>query len=187
MANKEKKVFNTTQYSEESISTKLKIIYFFLLVFKIILFTPFIHMILKELPINYLNIIRYKTMDLRILWSLLISIFISFIFTKKTSIKNPLFLDDKIVISNKKKNNGNYEDIYIDKFKLLCGFNLIFIIPLGSVIALTISSILCIALSIIKPIMFLIPIIKYFLTLLILYIISTNFNKYTILYLKNKI
>lgn len=173
-------------YSPESISIKLKIIYFSMIIFKTLVLTPFIFLIAKDLLIGkFFTWININSFLIKI-GCLVISILLSLISTKKELIENPLFLDDNMIISNKKKSNGNYENVYTNKFKLLLGSNIICIIPLCFIISLTISSLVCLIFKLFPSMDSISLIIKYFLTLILLNSLSKTFNEPLIKYLRNK-
>lgn len=180
------KIKEISPYSQESIAIKLNILYFSLLLLKILILAPFIFMILRYLTASKLFIsIGFNGFLIKI-GSLIFSILLSLISTKKEIIKNPLFLDDNIVISNKKKSNGAYENIYTNKFKILLGFNIACIIPLCFIISLTISSLICLIIKLFSLSYSINLIIKYFLTLILLSSLSKSFNEPLIKYLRNK-
>lgn len=173
-------------YSPESINIKLKVIYFLILIFKILVFAPLIYLIVKDLLVGkFFTSVNISDFFVEI-GCLAISILLSLISTKKEPIKNPLFLDDNMIISNKKKNNGNYENIYANKFKLLLGFNIVCIIPLCFIISLTISSLICLIFNLFPTMASISMIIKYLLTLILLNSLLKTFNEPLIKYLRNK-
>lgn len=173
-------------YSPESIDIKLKIMYFSTLIFKILVLTPLIYLIIKDLLIEKFFTLIYVNNFLIITVSLIISTLLSLISTKKEPIKSPLFLDDNIIISNKKKSNGHYENVYANKFNLLLGFNIVCIIPLCFIISLTISSLICLIFNLFPSMANVSLIIKYLLTLILLNSSSKTFNEPLIKYLRNK-
>lgn len=180
------KIKEISPYSQESIDIKLNIIYFSLLLLKILILTPFIFLVIRYLTDSKFFMSIGLSSFLIKIGSLIFSILLSLISTKKKIIKNPLFLDDNIAISNKKKSNGTYENIYTNKFKILLGFNIACIIPLCFIIALTISSLICLIIKIFPLTNSISLIIKYFLTLILLSSLSKSFNEPLIKYLRNK-
>lgn len=184
-----KKIKNKNEihpYSKESIDNKLIIIYIMTITLKILTYTPFIYLIIKDIFIDNLSLLVNTSTILINIGCLSSSIIISLISTKKESIENPLFLDDDIVISNKQKKNGIYENVYLDKFKILIGVNFICIIPLCFIISLTISSIICFIFYLLPSISFLNSVVKYFLTLFLLNLLVKTFNEPLIKYLRDK-
>lgn len=181
-----KKTNEINQYSEDSINIKLKIIYFSIFLLKLLAITPFIFSSIKYLiTIKFFMLIKLNGLLVKVV-SLVISLLLCLITTKKKIIKNPLFLDDNIIISNRKKSNGYYENIYTNKFKIILGANIVCIIPLCFIIALTISSLICLVFKLFTLSDSMILIIKYFLTLILLNSFSKSFNELLIKYLRNK-
>lgn len=182
---KNNKKFENLQYSEESINLKIKILYFLTLAFKIAIFTPLIKIMFNTITNQFYIFLRINDLFLNLAF-LIVSILISLASTKKEIIKDPLFLDDKVVVSNRKKSNGYYEDIYLDKFKLLIGFTVIFIIPVSFIASLTISSLICLILGLIPILEVWIAVIKYILTIVIFKFLYNTFYKTFLRYLRNK-
>lgn len=181
---REKKVIHP--YSEESINLKLKIIYISSLILRMIIILPFLLLIHNNIYFYKMSFIYKIPKFIRILLCLIISIVLSVITTKKQTIKNPLFLDDSLVISNKKKSNGIYEDVSTSKFNLLFGFNIACIIPLSFILGLTISSILCLILNLFHMDYIVVSIIKYILTIIFFKMLANTFNNALIVYLRTK-
>lgn len=173
-------------YSPESIEIKLKVLYLLTLTFKTLALAPLIYLIIKEVLSGKLFILVNVSNFLITIGCLVTAILLSLISTRKNLIKNPLFLDDNMIISNKKKNNGHYENIYANKFKLLLGFNIICIIPLCFTISLTVSSLICLIFNLFPSMDSISLIAKYFLTLILLNSLSKTFNEPLIKYLRNK-
>lgn len=183
---KQNKTKEINQYSEDSINMKLNIIYFSIFLLKILAITPFIFFSIRYLIISKFFMLINSSGFLVKIISLIISVLLCLITTKKKIIKNPLFLDDNIIISNRKKSNGYYENIYANKFKILLGFNIVCIIPLCFIMALTISSLICLIFKLFPLSTSINLIIKYFLTLILLNSLSKSFNGLLIEYLRNK-
>lgn len=174
------------QYSQESINLKIKILYILSLLFKISLLIPFFNIFITDILYRYIKFSAVNNQLVRFLISFIISIIVSFLICKKDYSKNPLFLDDKIIVSNRQKSNGSYENIYLSKFIVFLGFNIICILPLSGIASLTISSILCLILNLIPSLSFSISFTKYLLTLIFFKLLSDLFNKQLIQYLRNK-
>lgn len=177
---------NYLQYSHESINLKVKILYISSFLFKIALLIPFFNIFIINILGRYFKFLAYTNDLFRFIISLVASILVSIIICKKEYSKNPLFLDDKIVVSNRQKSNGSYENIHLSKFTILLGSNIICILPLSGVASLTISSIICFILKLIPSLGFTMSFIKYLLTLIIFKFLSDSFNKTLIVYLRNK-
>lgn len=171
-------------YSKESIELKIYKLYLFTIFFKTIIISPLLYLILSDIVVSKLNIsISVNNLFLKIIL-VIISIILSLLTTKRECIRNPLFLDDEVTISNKQKNNGSYEDISTNKFKILLGVNIAGIIPLCFIVALTISSIICLTFNLIPSISFIVPTFKYILTIILFNILSKTFNDALIKYLR---
>lgn len=179
---KEKQILHP--YSEESIALKMHQLYLLSIFFKTIILSPLLYLIIRDIVILKFNIsININDLFLKLI-VLIIAIVLSLLTTKKELIKNPLFLDDEVVISNKKKSNGNYEDISTNKFKILLGLNIACLIPLCFILALTISSLICLIFDLIPNTSFIIPTFKYILTIILFNISSNTFNDALIKYLR---
>lgn len=170
-----KKMF--LQYSIESISAKSKKLYFLVLLIRIILFSPLLYMILINTLDNQNNKFFY-------LVSIVVSIMISALITKKEVIQNPLFLDDEVVISSKTKQNGEIEDVTISKFNILVAVNLFCIIPLCFIFSLTISTIIFFVIKIFLKSNIILQVIRYILVLIFLHILLKNINDTLINFLR---
>ena len=177
---------NYLQYSQESIDLKVKTLYILSLLFKIALLIPFLNILITDVLSRYIKFLALSNSLFRFMISLVISILISLLICKKEYSNNPLFLDDKLAVSNRQKSNGSYENIYLSKFTILLGFNIICILPLSGIASLTVSSIICFILNLIPSLGFMISSIKYLLTLTLLKLLSDAFNKPLIKYLRNK-
>lgn len=175
--------YNNT-YSE-TIDLKVRSIYFLIVCFKIIIISPFISLVLKEIILKQINTFLNNSIY-NIGLSILIATLISLVSTKPKCIKNPLFLEDKILISSNLKNNGDYEDVYSDKFKILLVCNIIGIVPLSFLMALTVSSIICLIFNFLPSLLWINGSMKYFLTLILLNILVKTFNEPFIKYLRYK-
>ena len=177
---------NYLQYSQESIDLKVKTLYILSLLFKIALLIPFLNILITDVLSRYIKFLALSNSLFRFMISLVISILISLLICKKEYSNNPLFLDDKLAVSNRQKSNGSYENIYLSKFTILLGFNIICILPLSGIASLTVSSIICFILNLIPSLGFMISSIKYLLTLTLLKLLSDAFNKPLIKYLRNR-
>lgn len=177
---------NYLQYSQESINLKVKTLYILSLLFKIVLLIPFFNIFITDILSRYIKLLAISNNLFRFIISLTVSTLISLLICKKEYSKNPLFLDDKIVVSNRQKSNGSYENIYLSKFIILLGFNIICILPLSGIASLTFSSIICFILNLMPSLSFIISSTKYLLTLIFLKLLSDAFNKQLIKYLRTK-
>ena len=173
-------------YSEESINLKLKILYILSLGLKVAILVPFFNIILRQFISKKILYFAINSSTINLLISLLLSILFAILTTKKQFTSDPIFLDDKIIVSNRQKSNGSYENIYLSKFVLLLSANIIFIIPLTTIIGLIASSVAGFILGVINISTNVILLLKYLITILVLKILSNSFNKPLIIYLKNK-
>lgn len=171
-------------YSKESINSKLNLLFILSLILKIFILFPLINLIFSAILIDKFNLFTNFNQIFINLLNLILTVLISILSTKKNYIENPLFFDDEVLISNRKKNNGDYEDIYTNKFNIFLGFNIILILPLCLIISLTISSIVCLVFTVFPSIKFLLNIIKYIITLIFFKILISTFNDLLINYLK---
>ena len=186
--NKNKNInFKALPYSKESIDLKVKTLYFLSLGLKVAILIPFFNILITEFISKKITYFSISGDHINLCISLVLSIIISLLTSKKYYAQEPLFLDDKVIVSNKQKSNGIYENVYLSKFTLLLGANIICIIPLSTIIGLVGSNIICLILKLI-PIFetSTISLLKYLFTIILLKILVNIFNKPLIRYLINK-
>ena len=185
--NNKHNIFNPLPYSEESINLKVRILYFLSLGLKLAILVPFFNILITEFISKKITYFSISSSYINLSIALLLSIIISLLISDKSYTKDPLFLDDKVIVSNRQKSNGSYENIYLSKFILLLGSNIICIIPLSAIAGLTVSNIICFILKYI-PIFgaSTISLLKYLFTIIILKVLVNIFNKPLISYLRNK-
>lgn len=179
------------EYFSDALELKIKILYFLILLLKIVLFYPLIYIFMKDIIISgavvdkFILLVKMNKFILNTLY-LICAILISLVSTNTDFIDDITFLNDRMLISTNIKNNGDYEKVYSDKFKIYIGFNIICILPLAFLMALTISSVICLVFSLFPKISFMLTFIKYFLTLVLFKSILKTFNEPFIKYLKKK-
>lgn len=181
------KIFNPLPYSEESINLKVRTLFFLSLGLKLAILIPFFNILITDFISIKIAYFRISSNYVNLFIALVLSIITSLLINSKYYAKDPLFLDDKIIVSNRQKSNGSYENIYLSKFVLLLGSNIICIIPLSAIVGLTVSNIICFILKFI-PIFepSTISLLKYLFTIIILKLLVNTFNKPLVSYLRNK-
>lgn len=154
-----KKKNKISQYSDESINLKIKVLFILKVLFKMSILSPLV-----------LSLSNYKTLDSNpiILPILIFTSLIFSIFSSKDNFKeDKYFLDDKVVISNKINKQGEKEDVCLSKFAIILFSSILFIIPFLFILSLSIGTIISIPLNLFVSEKMIVFIIKYALTLLI--------------------